>query len=299
LLLWLVAVWLLSGVGCTKRSQTLASIRENYRKQDYEEAIVQCEYALRKDIRDGEVYYYYGLSLLALDRDYESFGHLRTAVTLDRELTGKASQELVTRGRESLERRDPGSAADRFKVAVELDPTVRLGVLEYLVADAYYQDKDFARAASLYRSAVATRGDTTAAEGAYFNLAACYVAMSDSARAVEVLEQQLELFPRGPLAGRASWKLVNLLYEHAQSEFARGNYDIVVEETTTLLKRTTNKSLVQKARFLLGEAYERMGEYQSAYEQYRAIIDEDRGASGRIVERARDKINAFRDSGLL
>ena len=42
-----------------------------------------------------------------------------------------------------------------------------------------------------------------------------------------------------------------------------------------------------------------MGDYAKAYEQYKTIIMEDRGASGRIVERARAKIEAFRDAGLL
>ena len=108
-----------------------------------------------------------------------------------------------------------------------------------------------------------------------------------------------ERFPKGPLAVEAKWKLVNLLYEHARSEFSRGNFESVIEEIGSLLEQTTNTSLVQRARFLLGEAYERMEDYRSAYDQYRAIIDEDQGASGRIVERAREKINTFHDSGLL
>jgi TolA-binding protein len=123
--------------------------------------------------------------------------------------------------------------------------------------------------------------------------------MADSTGAFEALEMQLDQFPKGSLASQASFRLVNLLYEHARSEFVRGNYDRVVEEVEQLLKRTTNRTLVQRARFLLGEAYERLEDYHGAYRQYKAIIDTDRGASGRIVERARQKINAFHDSGLL
>ena len=77
------------------------------------------------------------------------------------------------------------------------------------------------------------------------------------------------------------------------------HYDKVVEGINALLARATNVSLVQRARFLLGEAYEHLEDYPSAYDQYKTIIEQDRGASGRIVERAREKINALRDSGLL
>ena len=98
---------------------------------------------------------------------------------------------------------------------------------------------------------------------------------------------------------QAEWKLVNLLYERARSEFDRGNYEAAQDVLTDLLERTDNVSLVQRARFVLGESYERMGDYGEAYEQYKAIIREDLGASGRIVERARARIDAFRDAGLI
>ena len=141
--------------------------------------------------------------------------------------------------------------------------------------------------------------DTSAAEGAFFNMAQCYIALGDSTSAIASLERQIENFPRAPLAGQARLKLVNMIYKGARGEFERGNYETVIEQITDLLDRTRNVSLVQRARFLLGEAYERMEEYQQAYEQYKAVIREDRGASGRIVEKAREKINTLRDSGLL
>jgi tetratricopeptide (TPR) repeat protein len=64
------------------------------------------------------------------------------------------------------------------------------------------------------------------------------------------------------------------------------------------MARTLNPGLQQQSRFLLGETYEAMGELDKAYEQYQKVIQRDRGASGRIVERAREKIAALREAGL-
>ena len=186
-----------------------------------------------------------------------------------------------------------------MKQAADFDPAAELGVHKYLVADAYFDEREFARAARFYNDAVVEWPDTSVAEKAYFNLAACYLAMADSTQAIDMLEEELARFPKGTYSERARYKLVNLLYENARTQFAQGNYEAVVEQTMALLQRTENRSFVQRARFLLGEAYERMGDYENAYQQYKAIIDKDRGASGRIVEKAREKINAFRDSGLI
>jgi len=285
--------------GCSEESKALSSIRESFAQEKYEDTMLLCRQALRKDIHDGEVYYYYGLSLLELGRDYESFRRFDEAVAADSTLGPDIAQRLQAKGRAAFDKGSKRRASDRLKFAVGLDSTIELGSLKYLVADAYFNERVFDRAAVLYASAIEARPDTAAAEAAYFNLAECYVAVGDSSGALRALENLLERFPKGKLAGRAEFKLVNLLYEHARTEFDRGNYNLVVEEISLLLERSSNVSLVQRARFLLGEAYEHLEDYPNAYDQYKTIIDQDRGASGRIVERARDKINALRDSGLL
>jgi TolA-binding protein len=118
------------------------------------------------------------------------------------------------------------------------------------------------------------------------------------ARARESLEKLLDRYPQGRFATQARWRLVNLLYEEGEKQFVMGNYQEAVAVINELLKRTDNPGMSQKSRFLMGESYERMGDFEQAYRQYKRIIDTDRGASGRIVERARQKIAALREAGL-
>lgn len=297
----LVACWLLlvATAGCSEKGKALGAIRDSFARQDYEETILLCQHALRKNINNSEVYYYYGISLLELGRDYEAFRRFEDAVAADSSAGTMIAEQLRDEGRAAYAKGQGGRAASRLRFAADLDEDLEFGGFQYLIADAYFADHDFAKAAPMYRAAIAERPDTAVAESAYFNLAECYMALGDSVQAGEALDNLLERFPKGRMAGRAEWKLVNLLYEHAQSEYARGDYERVVEGINTLLTRATNTSLVQRARFLLGEAYERLEDYPSAYDQYKTIIEQDRGASGRIVERAHEKINALRDSGLL
>ena len=295
----LIGTLLLANGGCTKKKKTLSSIEDAYTRQDYDETMVLCEHALKNNVVDGDIYLYYGMALVAIGRDFESFDRFERAVQLDGSLSGFVAGYLEQKGRESFAAGEGTRAARRLRAAVEFDPRVELGALKYVLADEYFGAKEFDKAARLYTAALEEFPDTVVAEEALFNLSASYSALGDSAAAMEVLERQLALFPRGGLARQAEWRLVNMFYDSAQSEFERGNYETVIEVVTELLARTENVSLIQRARFLLGETYERMGEFDKAYVQYKAIIQEDRGASGRIVARARAKIDALRDAGLL
>ena len=212
--------------------------------------------------------------------------------------SAEISEFLVAKAGESIARGKTPQSARRLRAAVELDPDVEVGPSKYLVAESFFEDKRWPEAIRFYNAALSEYPDTTSAEMGYFNLASCYAAVGDSASAIEVLEKQLARFPRGVVASEAEWHLMNLLYDQARSEFQRGDYDAAVRLASKVIGRTVNSVVLQKARFLNGESYERKGEYAAAYEQYQAIIREDPGASGRLVERARAKIKAIEDAGL-
>ncbi|MCZ6765291.1 MAG: tetratricopeptide repeat protein [bacterium] len=292
-------VQVLTVAGCSPERKALSEIKGSYEEGKYQDTILFCEHAIRKGVHTGRVYYYYGLALMESGRDFEAFRRFGEAKAADPEIAAEIAEHLYEKGRESVDAGRRRQALGRLKTASNMDSELDLGTLRYLVGDAYFEERDFERAVKFYVTAVYEYPDTSAAEGAFFNMAQCYIALGDSTSAIASLERQIENCPRAPLAGQARLKLVNMIYKGARGEFERGNYETVIEQITDLLERTRNVSRVQRARFLLGEAYERMEEYQQAYEQYKAVIREDRGASGRIVEKAREKINTLRDSGLL
>lgn len=294
-----IAFIVLAGLcGCSKRQRAVSAIERAYARGNYQEAVALCERALRSDIAETDVFFFYGLSLLALDRDGEAFDRLNRAVSMTPARGPEVAERLLGTAREALSRGKTPQAARRARAASECCAEVELGPFEYLVADSYFDEKRWEDAAERYRRALSALPDTSAAEKAYYNLASCYAAASDTTSTIETLERQLSRFPRGALAGQGEWMLVNLMYDRGRSEFQRGNYEQAAAMATGIIGRSENGVVVQRARLLLGESYERMGDYASAYEQYEAIVLDERGASGRFAERARARIKAIREAGL-
>jgi tetratricopeptide (TPR) repeat protein len=285
--------------GCSKEKKAIGPIRQAYEKGDFAETVMLCERALRDDVDGSDVYAFYGLSLLSLGRDVESFHALKRAAGLDGTVGAEIAEELLAAGRVSYDRGEKSRAALRIRTAAEIDPAIDLGRFGFVVAEACFDAREFERAERFYTAALAEFPDTSVAETALFRLAECRSEAGDSLGAIEVLERQLRLFPVGNLAVQAEWQLVTLLFENARSEFARANYDTAAGILNRVIKRSDNLALVQKSRFMMGECFERKEDFEKAYEQYKAIIDEDLGASGRIVDRSRSKIKTMDEAGLL
>jgi tetratricopeptide (TPR) repeat protein len=294
----LLSILVILGAGCSKEKKALAEIQQSYDKKEYREAIALCKHAIRRNIDSPEVYYYYGKSLVSLNRDFEGFRRLDEAIRQDPSAGSRISNFLYLAAVRSFQKNQRAKAARRMQKAKDYNSSLKLGVYGFLVAESYYLTKEYAKAAHLYREAIRAYPDSSVVEEAYLNMADAYGQLGAQSRARESLEELLGLYPRGKYKNQARWRLVNLLYEEGEKHFLLGNYEEVVELIKDLIKTTKNPGLIQKSRFLLGETYEALGEFDSAYQQYRDVIRGDRGASGRIVERAREKIQAFKEAGL-
>jgi tetratricopeptide (TPR) repeat protein len=285
-------------MGCSEEKRAVSEIRDSFEAGEYRETVAFCRHAVRRGIDAPEVYLYHGKSLVLLGRDFEAFGRLEAAVARDPMLAAPVGRFLLGEGERAFVSGRREQAAARFRRAVEIDPSLDPGVYIYLVGDHYYEEPDYGKAAAAYAKAVANYPDTTAAEPAYVNMAACYRNLGMQARAQAALETLLDLYPHSPAAAQARWDLVNILYERGEKKYLSGHYEETIGIVAEIMTRTRNPGLRQKSRFLLGETYEAMGELDRAYEYYQQVIQKDRGASGRIVERAREKIAALREAGL-
>jgi len=296
---WVCALLLVCvATGCSKRDKSLSDVKEAFEGGDYTETVALCKYAIRRGWDSAETYYYYGAALVELDRDYEGFSRLDEAVAKDMTLAPRIAAYVLERALETAKSGDRQKAALRMQKAAEYDPAVDLGPYRFLVADAYFAQKNYGRAAELYKGAIEAYPDTSMVQTAYFNMASCYAEMGWNAEARDAYDELLARFPRGEYKTEANWRVANLMYEDAEKQNELGNYEETVEIVKNLIEKTNNGGLLQKSHFLLGETYEAMGDFQAAYREYKGVIDVDRGASGRIVERAREKIAALEEAGL-
>jgi tetratricopeptide (TPR) repeat protein len=271
-------------------------MRHAYDKGDFKEVVTLGHHAIRNGNAPADVHYYYGMALVAQGRDSEGFAEIDTAVAANPGLKQDAARALgefsTSQGAGRIE------GARRLRKAHELDPTVDLGRRRFDVADTYYEDRDFAHAAQLYEEAVNMYPDAPECERAYARLSECARALGDDEKARATMETLVKKFPHSGVAQGAAANLNELAYQDAQRHFDAGEFDLAIAAAADVVAKADNRSLQQKARFLLGQAYEGKGDRAAAYEAYREVIRSDRGDSGQIVERARSRIEALQEAGL-
>ncbi len=264
-------------------------------KGDYEEVVALGRHALRSDSSSAGVHLYYGMALVARGRLHEGFGAIDRAVEIDADAAGPASEFLWELG--SAAKLDATAARELAK-ATELDLSLDLGKKRFAVGDVYFSERRYPEAAAMYEVAVHSYPDTAACEDALARLAECYAFLDRPADARLTMEKLVKSYPLGDYAREAWVRLDDISYAEAQKALETGHLDKAAEIAEKLVNRTKNRSLQQKGRFVLGETYERMGETGRAYAAYREIIENDRGDSGNVVEKARARIEALQAAGL-
>lgn len=290
-----LATLLLLVLGCGSRGP-VADMRHAYEKGDFSEVVTLGRHAIRSGTAPADVHYYYGMALISLGRDSEGFAEVDTAVAANSGLKKDAAQAL----RDFSVREGAGrdESARRLRKAHELDETIDLDRRRFVVADTYYQDRDFQRAAALYDEAVTKYPDAPECERAYQRLSDCWRQLGDDEKARAAMETLVKRFPRSGEGQGAAANLNELVYLDAQHHLDAGEFDEAIAKAADVVSKADNRSLQQKARFLLGQAYEGKGDRAAAYEAYREVIRNDRGDSGQIVERARTRIEALQEAGL-
>jgi tetratricopeptide (TPR) repeat protein len=288
-----VAVILLAH-GCGG-GRTTGRIEQAFERGDYTDVVALSRHALRQGDDRPVIRYYYGVGLVGVGRDHEGFGELDRAVDADAKYAPRAAAFLWE---QALARPGSDVSARRMRKAALLDPELDLGRHRFAVAEVCMAERDYAGAARLYEEAVRAYPDTSACEEAYAHLAECWVELKQPEKARVAMETLVRKYPRGSLASRASGRLDDVAFDQAQAAYDAGDYPKAVELAAALVESTANRSLQQKARFLLGEAYEASGDAAAAFATYREIIRSDRGDSGRVVERARARIEALQEAGL-
>jgi len=280
-------------LACGERG-AVREMRHAFEKGDYAEVVVVGRHALRSDSTNARVLLYYGMALTAQSRLHEGFEAIDRAVKFSPESAKPAAEFLWESG--SAGEFD-ATAARKLAKAAELDDARDLGKRRFAVADLYFSERRYDDAALMYEDAVRLYPDTAACENALAHLAESYAFTDRPADARRTMETLVKRYPRGEYAREAWVHLDDITYAEAQKALERNDLQHAAELAEQLVGRTQNRSLQQKGRFVLGEAYERMGETGRAYAAYREIIESDRGDSGGVVERARERIEALQGAG--
>jgi tetratricopeptide (TPR) repeat protein len=281
-----VAVATLVVAGCSQEKKAISEIRAAYEASEYREAVALCRHAIRRGVDPAEVYYYYGVSLVSMDRDFEGFRQLEIAAEHDPTSARKIAQFLFPVLEQKLGTDVSKTSADEIGAADTESRRDRSGPRPGAVR-VPGGGRILRHQGLRKRKAVLREGDRSASRHVRRR--------GRVSQSSDILCGNGGGLARKGVPGNVARPLPAFC---SRKQFVLGNYLETVEVIEELLTRTRNPGLKQKSRFLLGETYEALGEFDNAYQQYRKIIEGDRGASGRIVERAREKIAALREAGL-
>jgi len=170
--------------------------QEAFADEDYTEAIFLCKRALDDKLESGEIRRYYGLSLLALGRDFEAYPQLERAAALDSRLAPVLSERLFEAGKVDFRENRTARASSRLMEAAKLDTAISLGRFSYLIADEYHRNKDYRRAARFYEEALSIQSDTSIAAQSMMRMAEAYARIDSLDLAEAVYEDIIERYPR-------------------------------------------------------------------------------------------------------
>ena len=288
----------LATVACGARRGAERSARRAFERGDYVEAVAICRHARRRGVETAGLDWVWGASLLALGRDGEAWVRLRAAARLDPAMGPRVARAAMEAGAADARKGRRQRAAERIARALEFDPALDVGAWAYLLGERAWRRDRWPEVARWYRAAVEARPDTAAAETAWYRLATALEKTGRPDEALEAYETLLARWPRTSHRASVRWRVASLTYDAARAAFEDGDAERTLELLQVLPDYTTNGALLQKQRFLEGEAWEMLGDFERAWQAYHAVIESDLGASGTIVRRAREKLEALREAGI-
>jgi TolA-binding protein len=144
----------------------------------------------------------------------------------------------------------------RGKVA--FDARLRLG-------DAQFFQKDYKKAAGLYRTVIRMYPDSASLDYAYYQMGQSYLKDGDNAEAFKAFEGLIKALPHSSLADDAQFAL-------GWVNFQRKEYSEAIKEFNKLIKAFPTSELVPRAYYSLGDSYYNIQQYVAAEKSYREVL---------------------------
>ena len=262
--------------------------------RDYKGAIQLLEQEVRSNPQNAEAHYYLGRLYLKENRHVDGRMALEQAISLSNRFDEQAQYELDNRlsetlheGIAALEDRNLDEAVTQFTYATEVAPSSAMAFKG--LGNARSERGDYNEAEAAYRNVVQI--DTKDSE-AWLNLAELSIRSESFPQAVHDAQQVLTLEPENKAAMRRlayaamlgqNYALADstfgqyitltgggdVIQDYAFMSFNAGRYEVAVPYLLQLMEKGDAEG---ELRFMLGEAYFAMGEYENMASIYENIL---------------------------
>jgi TolA-binding protein len=280
----------LLGEGCGRKSALEEALKE-YEAGHYREAVFVIRHHFRKGgDRTPDLLFLQGKALLRLGIEAEAGDVFAEAYSTDSTWAAPIAAELR---REALGSLEAGldTKGNRFLLqSIGYEKRQNFGRFNRNAGNLLLDRKDYEGAAYYLSFYLSQRPDTTGAAEVMMNLGAAFEGMRKYEEATDIYHRFQELYPKSRLRTTVQWKLENLLLERAVELQNEGEEEEAESILTELSISSTNPLVRERAAFLLGEIAEGRGDLEAAVRYYHEVINLNLGSSGRLVEKAKERI---------
>ncbi|MCK4538637.1 MAG: tetratricopeptide repeat protein [Candidatus Krumholzibacteria bacterium] len=261
---------------------------------NFREAIFVARHHFRKGgQRSPELLFVEGRSLLALGREAEADNSFAEIYSIDSTWAPAIAEIFQSEAISSLER-GLGARGRRFVIrASNYERNLDFGSYNSRAGKMLLDRKDYEGAIYYFENYLATSSDSAGAAEVMMDLGSAYEGREEKLKAIDLYRMFQARYPKSRLVSTAKWKLENLLL-NAGKELYSGGETEEAENLLLELSATARNPLIQeKVDFMLAEIFESRHEVARAIEYYSKVVHMNLGSSGRMVEKAKERIVAL------
>jgi len=289
-LTFVVLLLCISIFSCSKKSP-VEEARKFIGNGKYRDALfVIKHYFKRGGERSPELLFLAGISYLKLGIESDASESFEECISRDKRWAGKIAEIYSKEVARAVEKKKLAKAKRMIAEAIHFNPGVDFGRYNVIAGNVLMEQRSDSLAVVYFERYMLAHPDTSGISRVMLDLATCYENMGDTTKAVEMCRNLITRFPKSQLRSSAEWKLENLLYEKALGAFNAGQADearLMLEE---IVSSSKNPVIKEKAYFLLGRIYERLGDRDKAIRFYREVVNLNLGSSSRLLEKAKERI---------
>ena len=275
---------------CGKKS-VLEEVEREYAKGNYREAVFIARHHFRRGGgRTPDLLFTTGKAMLRLGNEADASDYFAEAYSIDSTWAPRIAGEL--RG-EALSSFEQGLTARgrRFVLqAVGYSDDLDFGEYDAVTGTLLLERRDFDGAIRYLGRYLAEHPDTAGTAAVMLDLGSAYEGNGETLRAIELYTDFRERYPKSRLRSTATYRLETLLFESGEEMLTGGEHDEARRILEQLATGGDNPLVREKANFLLGEIAEADLDTERALHYYWEVVNLNLGSSGRLVERAKERI---------
>jgi tetratricopeptide (TPR) repeat protein len=284
-------------IACNTTNSLLKKADQNFNVGKYNDAILNLKTILKKQPEHTE-------ALLKLGTNYAYLGNIDNAVHYmsiileqDSAYIPQVTKAYWQAAKINQENKRIDLALKSLKEILELDPAYNFSDMTFLLADSLFVEKDYRRALQVYQKEVEkdSLNPSLQRSWALFQLGLCQENLGYLDDAVRTFRIMAEDYPRDPNLAKAFWHQSQCAYQIAEKLLDENKLGEALEMARLVNRNGLPENIQDKAWFLQGEIFLQLGDLVNAEIAYLKVLDLNPYRTGRLVERAAQRIREVRN----